>query len=399
MVTSVKTTVCLCAVALSAFLTNANAEPLLNKNETGLRPYIAIGTSYDSNIFRAEDNSTASQQANAEDSAYVEADSFLTLAAGFDLAIEHGPQRLELDAEVERESFVDFDALDHTGLDVDLLWQWRPIEQWQGRVRASYEKARRSFDNQLQAVNDTRKNRRLGFASQWQHRNNIRSILSVDMIDTSFENAGTLDKQRLIGGLAVHKLGQRDDNYYGVELEISQAEYDQNVTADYDEYALDGVLNWQALSRVHIRTRLGWAQRDLAAGAVRDDFSGVTGSIVVDWHPRKNLSSEAEVYRKLSSLSDEIADYAEVFGFRLAPEMHLTAHSRLKAELVYENRDFSGNDAAREDTVFNVGISALWQPSRAVEVEFAYNHITKDSNLRLAEFETNMLSVSARLAL
>lgn len=381
-------------IAAAVVSSTASAGDLIDGDETGFKPFVEIAIKSDSNVYRVEsDAALGLVDADQRDDISVDA------AVGFEMATQSAAQRLELDARILRETYAEFSSLDHTGGDARMLWRWQPTDKWNGRIRASYEKLRRSFDNRLQLQEDIRQKARIGAESRFLHKGSWRSIVSADFIDTSFDEETNLDKQRVVVGLAAHKLGSRDSNHYGIEARAVDAAFDVIPEADYQQLEVSAVLDWQISNNNHVAVRLGWTRRDLEDNELRDDYSGVTGQIALRTEFNENLAVDTQVYRRLSNLSDDIADYTKMSGLRVTPELTLGARTVLALHAGYEKRDFSGNLTDRKDDVYDVGVTARWKVSGQSELSLSYHHLQKDSTLSEAEFDTDIIKLGIRFVL
>jgi hypothetical protein len=378
----------------------ALAGELLDGGETGFKPFVELNVISDSNVYRVEsDGALAAANVLGLTDADQQDDISLDAAVGFEMATETAAQRLELDARILRQTYTELSSLDNTGGEARMLWKWQPVANWNGRVRASYEKLRRSFDNRLQLLEDMREKKRIGVESRFLHSGNWRSIVSVDLIDTTFEEEENLDKQRVVVEVGAHKLGQRDNNHYGIEARAVQADFDRLPEADYKQQEVVAVLDWQVTEKTHVAARAGWTRRDLEDNVLRSDYSGVTGALNVRTQFNEDFAVEGQVYRKLSNLSDEIADYTRISGVRVAPQLALGARTTLSVYAAYEQHDFSGNFSNRDDKVYDAGVEASWKFSGQSSLVLAYRHLEKESNLVAAEYDTDVISLGVRFVL
>ena len=104
---------------------------------------------------------------------------------------------------------------------------------------------------------------------------------------------------------------------------------------------------------------------------------------------------QADVWRDLSNLGDEIAEYAVVNGISVEPSWSLTETLNLRINASYENRDFKVDplESDREDDVYTAGAFVDWEISRNITVSVGVDAQRRSSTRELQDYDFNRFQV------
>jgi len=360
----------------------------------GFQPYASLGYGYDSNIFRIDDDAP---------SVGGRSDQYAMLQAGFDFNHQPGLQKYQLSAEIGHTLFNEYDDLDYTGGLALARWQWQTAEGATGDLGYRFKRSLRDFANQnrLEKVKDIRSEHavfasgNLDVAEHW--RVGVRGALA----DIAYSETGALDLQRTtVGARADYISGA--GNRVGLDAEYVLGRYDTNQGADYDRYTVGPALDWALTERTSISAKLGYTVRDNDSPLL-EDYDGFTGKLEVDVHGKGGPTVKASLYRELSNIGDEVAEYAIVHGISIEPRWQLSSAVELRLEAMYENRDFQVSDDvlfadAREDDVYGGGAFVDWNVRPNVTVTLGVDAEQRSSSraFRDYDFARAELRVTAR---
>jgi len=390
---------CILAPLLAASLITcapAQAEDWLSTVKS-LNPYVAAGYTYDSNLFRLESQDEAKEQigTSSRDERYT------TLEAGFNTDIAVSRQRFLINGRVHHNKYNDFDKLDYNGGDAGALWEWTRGSLWDGDLGYSYRRTLRSFANQTVPQKDIRtENKILGSANRWL-TDRWRAGVHGDWSDIDFSDANNLDRQRQLGGVSIDYVAITG-NSVGFETEYANADYDNSSQNDYDEVYAGPTAFWKVTGKTTLLAKAGYTSRNFDDSTRQKDYDGFTGRVTMNWKAHKDSGVKAAVYREISNLDDEIADYAEIHGIRVEPTWQILNKTVLRGLAEYEDRNFKGdrenpgNLDQREDDVYTAGLWIDWNPYRKVDLSVGYDYEKRDSNRDGEEYSSQ--AVRARVS-
>lgn len=107
------------------------------------------------------------------------------------------------------------------------------------------------------------------------------------------------------------------------------------------------------------------------------------------------------IWRELSNLGDEIADFALIHGISVEPRWELSEALALRLFASYEDRDFEGigGDSNRQDDVVTGGVFADWTITPNISVSVGYNAQTRSSTRIYQDYDSRdiQLQITGRL--
>lgn len=365
----------------------------------GFNPYAGAGIIYDSNLLRLSSDEKDRLDGDASDY-------YATVEAGVDAEFDFSRQEFVVDGRIFHNKYDHFDDLDHTGGHGLLAWrwQWRPL--WSGDVGYVYDRRLRDFSNQIAVipVKDMRTENR-GFASvERSLGSGFELELGASVADVEFDETRSLDIDRETYKIGVVYETLRD-TLIGVQTEYVDGDFKDGGARDYEEYAAHATLNWQVTKRSKLDAEAGFTKRDYS-NSERPDFDGFTGQAkLVNRGAGKNKWT-LSVWRKISSLGDEVANYAVIDGVSVEPEWRIGRSSALRLFAAYERRDFKGLrsiDAAdieldsRNDDIYTASVWYDFGIAEIVTLSLGYSAEKRDSNRDLAEYDFNRVEFRVRV--
>ena len=127
-------------------------------------PYVAAAASYDSNLFRLSSDAEAERLLGTTQLS----DTFYTVEAGLDGEFDVSQQNFVIDGYVYRNLYDRYSFNDYTGAEVDLTWNWKVAERWEGELGYLYDRGLQDYANQRNDIKNIRtRNKVSGKASFW----------------------------------------------------------------------------------------------------------------------------------------------------------------------------------------------------------------------------------------
>lgn len=346
-----------------------------------VHPYAAVSVTSDSNLLR-NPNGLGDK-----------ADRYVTLEAGLDTEIHVSRQRFLIDGRILRNDYDRFSGLDHTAGDADLLWKWTVGRLWEGDLGYTYERQMRDLANELIPERDMLDRHKLyGALNRWLTPR-WRLGAQLDWMKVSFSTSTFLDKTVSGSGLSIDYVS-RAENVVGFETTYASTQFDSSGERDFNDFALGPTFDWQLTGKTRLKGAAGYKARRHDQLSDRD-FDGFVGKLSAIWKATGKTSVKATISRDLSSLDDEIADYAIVDGIRIEPTWDVRSKTRIRALAGYERRDFQGAQldlidpgvANREDRVSTLELGVDWRPLRNVSLDLSVGAESRDSNRTLRKYD------------
>ncbi|HET7203593.1 MAG TPA: outer membrane beta-barrel protein [Steroidobacteraceae bacterium] len=394
---SVAATLCAPAFAAEVIAADEGAARVLD----AFNPYLTVGYGYDSNVFRLDEEAFDSREPLPIESEDELSDQYAMVSAGFDTEITRSLQRVQLYGEVNHTLYNELDDLDYTGSKAGAIWHWRLSDLTTGTAGATHKRALRDFANQqsLNRAKDLRMENKLLGSANIGLKGPWRLGVRGEFAEVSFSESERLDLQRVTGGASI---GYASDagSIFGFDAEYIIGDYDNNPLSDYDEYTLGPTLEWKFTERTSLLAKVGYTNRD-QSDPLRDDYDGVTGRVVLNFANDERNGVKVSLYRDLSSLGDEISEYAEVNGVELEPRWQLREGIDLRLLVGYEQRDFNrdldaellGLDPNRDDDVVTGGAFVDWQITRNIKFSFGADMQKRDSTRELQDYDFHRFEI------
>lgn len=373
------------AAAIAACIAGtASAQQLPNAPTTtdidSFMPYASLRYTYDSNIYRLPDEAPDIGDRD---------DNLLLLAVGVESRIDSGQQRYEFNAEINRTLFEAHDELDYTGGRARAQWDWATPNGAKGTLAYAFLRSLRDFANQpgLARVRDIRTEHRVDADALFILTGPYRAGIRGQVAEIAFDPTDRLDLQRTVIGLNIG-YASPTGSVVGLDAEVMQGRYDINENADFDEYTVGPTLTWQPTERTQIDGRIGYTERDNKS-ALREDYDAVTGELALKFNNQAGRRVTARVYRDITNLGDEVAEYALITGISIEPAWQLTGALDLRLRASFERRDFQATEAAteREDDVAAAGAFIDWNVRRNVALTFGADMQRRTSNRALEDYD------------
>ncbi len=355
-------------------------------------PYASARYVYDSNLFRLDDD---------EASIDGRSDHRASIAAGFDSTLSLSRQQIQLAGNIFREQYDTYDDLDYTGGRASAIWNWSAGSKFTGTAGYQYQRYLMGFANRtvFKQVRDLRSEDKylasvaIDLPRHWQ------ATMRGSFADVSYTENKALDLERLLGGAALNFVS-RAGNIIGMDVEVINGDYDIVPARDFDEYTIGPTLTWQMTPGIRLTGKVGYTNRDVRAPS-ESDYDDITGRIVLRKRAADRDQLTVSIWRELSNLGDEIADFALIHGISIEPRWELSEALALRLFASYEDRDFEGigGDSNRQDDVYTGGIFADWAITPNFSVSVGYNAQTRSSTRIYQDYDSRdiQLQITGRL--
>jgi hypothetical protein len=349
---------------------------------------VFAGAAYDDNLFRLEGESEAIESIGTSDLE----DWYRYVGAGFDANFAGDQLRYDVDAEIYRQTYDEFDTLDHTGGSLNANGEWELSQDTQGLLGYGYERRLQSFTNKQNSADDILQQHSITgavertLAERWQVR------LGGGWSNLNFSTSDFLDKDRLDAEAEI-RYAASQNSVFGLLANFTQSRFDERDDRDFSGWSVGPSFEWQIMSSMQLSANIGYTRRSLDDSGDLDEYEGVTGYIASLWAPGERFSSEIRVFRDVSDLGGEVSEYTERTGLRWRPTWRITPKLSTRFSLAFEERDFATVEGL-EDRKDDYLLADLWLDfdlTQRLLVSLGYGYETRESNEDDEEFDANVV--------
>ncbi len=343
-------------------------------------PYVSASLTNDSNVLRLDDIQPVENRA----------DQYLTLAAGFDSVIKSGEQQYQLLGEFNHNNYEHHNELDYNGGKAAAIWHWSANALTTGTAGYRFIRTLRNFENELapRRVIDVRTENRVFASADRGLPNNWKVGARGDFADVTYDHTADLAIRRSTGGLSLGYVSQAG-NTVGLDLEFIDGAYKNVPKLDYKQYTIGPTVEWKFTVRTQLNGKIGYTTRNNAS-PTRPDYSAATGRVELTIADAGRGSLKASAWRELSTLGDEIAEYAVVDGASIEPAWTLSNGITIRLLGSYENRDFKVVDnvgPGRKDDVGLVTAYLDWPIGRHIKITGGLSRGRRSSTRLYQDYE------------
>jgi hypothetical protein len=323
-----------------------------------LGPYASLSVTNDSNVYRLDDQSVSIGERG---------DQITTLAVGFDSKLRSGQQQYLLSGEFSPTWYNHHSNINYDGAKAAAVWHWVASDELLGTAGYRFSQTLRNFANQLypnRVVDVRTENRVLGSADR-NLPGNWKVGVRGDYADVSFNHSTKLDIGRTTAGATLSYVS-RAGNTLGFDVQWLHGDYKDSSTLDFNEYTVGPTLQWKYTVRTQLNGNIGYTQRQYT-NSTKPNYGDITGRFTLTIADAGRGSLSAAIWRELSNLGDEIAEYVIVDGVGIDPAWTLSNGLTARVHGGYEHRDFrvvTGVESDRIDDVGNVSGFLDWPIGR-----------------------------------
>ena len=361
------------------------------------RPVVTYGYSYDSNLFRLENDFAALLY--GIDTA-IHSDTFQRLGVGFDLDWKQGRQRVVAKVLGSKTRFDRYSLLDYTGEDLNLEWQWQLGNYWSGRAGASRAKSLGTFREVTGLVSNTRSDENLFFDANYRIHPRWQASLRLNSRSYTYSAAGqrTSNNDTDAWTAGVYYLGNTLQRI-GVEFRDSEINYPNRAVTpildtDYQDRSFNLVANWVATGKSSMNVRIGRVERT-NKHLPTQDYSGMNWRVDGNWGISGKSLLGASLYREVRNTEYATSNHALASGGSLNFIWQVMPKTRLQASISQEDLEY--DNIARQDKIKTATLAAVYEPWVGGEVSAGLQRETRDSNTFLYSYKSNALFLNANL--
>lgn len=362
------------------------------------RPRATYSLGYDSNLFRLENDLDAFISLGETS---IHGDTYQSLGVGFDLDWKQGRQRVVSRATVNKTRFNRYSQVDYDGQDFKLEWQWQLGNYWNGNLGATQTKSLGSFREVSGLVANTRTNDNLYFRADYRFHSRWLASFRANSASADYSAASQKPSNSEADtlGAALYYQGHTLDRI-GVELRNSDGRFPDRtlpttLATGYRERGIDFVANYTATGKSRLNARIGYLQRDNKNLAGRD-FSGFEWRLDGTWFPTGKSLVGLSLYRDITNTEYAQSNHSLVDGVSLNWQWQMLPKTRMQASLTWENIDFD-SIPSRKDKVLTAGVSASYEAWPGGEISAGLQRETRDTNVFLYDYTSNVLFLNANL--
>lgn len=363
------------------------------------RPVVTYGYSYDSNLFRLENDFAALLY--GIDTA-IHSDTFQRLGVGFDLDWKQGRQRVVAKVLGSKTRFDRYSLLDYTGEDLNLEWQWQLGNYWSGRAGASRAKSLGTFREVTGLVSNTRTNENTFFDANYRIHPRWQASLKLNSGSYTYSAATQKisDTESDSWTAGMYYLGSTLQRI-GVEFRESDIKYPDStrllnptLETDVKDRSFNLVANWVASGKSSLIVRIGRVERKNKHIATRD-YSGMNWRLEGNWGLTGKSLIGASLYREVRGTEYTTSNHALVSGGTLSYFWQILPKTRLQASLNQEDVGYDGG--TRRDKIKTATIAAIYEPWIGGELSASIQREARDSDVFPNSYKSNALFLNANL--
>lgn len=388
--------VCHIAALTAGCLVLSTQPALAQQNFDALEVFVGGHVTRDDNLFRVEEES----QIPTVGAARGLDDLFYGIYGGLDSNwIVSDRNRFRFDAVVRQDVYAEYNELDHTSGDILARYDYvgRRFEFF---TAFSFVEERVNFENQLNPRIDFRTRERLQAGFRTRLGLNWSFGLQAGHTDIEFDLATPVERDSAAFDFTYRS---RQGNTLGLVANFQERTNSGNNSLGFKEYLVGPELMWKVSRALQLDAALKMQERTPSDRALTE-FQGAVGNFRVQLHRTESTTYSVEVFRRVSSLGDQLSNFAIVDGGTIRGEWGKGDKLGFHLGLSHERRDFEeepnvvplpGFDV-RQDDLTTVTAGVEWRPRRSVEIEFAAAVGDRSSNRALQDFRYETLSVGFR---
>ena len=187
-----------------------------------------------------------------------------------------------------------------------------------------------------------------------------------------------------------------------VQYRHTDVSYDTATETDNTQNSYFGGIRYESTEKLSLLFKAGLQDKSFTNEAPGfDDSSNLAMDLQATYRITEKTQIAVAGYRNTEESDSEEASEREVLGVRLAYEQQITDKITAKADMHYENADYSqlSGFSEREDSSYFLRPAVQYLFRDWLMAEAAYSHETTNSSDDDFDFDTNIFSVSLNFAL
>ncbi len=371
-----------------------------------LRPYVSYGVTYDDNLLRVNSAADAIASFGSEQTS----DTINRATVGIIIDKQISLQRININLELNRDTFNRFSILDNDGRDFSGKWNWHLGNHLEGNLGASYTRSLGTFLEFRQLVrNDRTQNRKFAdlawrFHPSWR----LRTSASTYDLENSIAAQRTQNRSEDATEVGVDYLAS-SGSHVGVQYRQVTGTFPNRqlvggslVDNGYQQDEASAVVDWWYSGKTRLQLEAGMVKRNHNQVPARD-FTGLTGRATLDWAPTGKITLSLAGWRDINAVDDATASFSVNRGVSLTPAWAITSKLALQGKLSYEQRDHAGDPSQvltaqprRQDTFRSAMAAVSYTPLQDLQLSFSMQHDERQSNIFQSGFKSNSIMLNGR---
>lgn len=369
-------------------------------------PYVSGAYAYDSNLFRLPNDQAATAILGTADTS----DSYTKIAVGIDMNLKISRQTIRAHSEVNQTRFQKYSALDYTGRNSNVSWDWLAGEALTGDLgiietltQASYANVKQPIQN-LVRTRTTFFNAALGTDSAFQYklgleRTNIDNEAITQALqdaDISFFKLGVEYATKT--GSKVELMSRRSHAKYPNRQLVSTAAIDNG----YRQWDNGLAGTWMATGKTQVTGVLNHTQRSYQDIPQRD-FTGLTGLLSANWAVTDISGLRLSLHRDIGAIDSDTASYAVNRGMTLGVNWRPSAKLTFNAQFSRDKISYRGEPQValnlapvREDRLTILQASLTYAVLRNTTIGLSVQKGQRESNEALSGYRYSQALVTFR---
>lgn len=371
-----------------------------------LRPYVSYGVTYDDNLLRVNSAADAIALFGSEQTS----DTINRATVGITIDKQISLQHLNINLELNRDTFNRFNILDNDERNFSGKWNWHLGNHLQGNLGASHTRSLGTFLEFRQLVrNDRTRNRTFAdlawrFHPSWR----LRTSASTYDLENSIAAQRTQDRSEDAAEIGVDYLTSSGSRvgvrYRQVEGTFPNRQLVEGSLVDngYRQDEASAVADWRYSGKTRLQFEAGMVKRNHNQVSARD-FTGLTGRATLGWAPTGKITLSLVGWRDINAVGDATASFSDNLGVSLTPAWAITSKLSLQGKFSYEQQDHAGDPGLvltaqprRQDTFRSAMAAVSYTPLQDLQLSFSMQHDERQSNISERRFKSNSVMLNSR---
>ena len=379
---------------------------------TTVELFVGDVATYDSNLYRIPAN--FGPVASAVSPNATRADFVDTVSAGAMGQWLVGLQDIDLTLRADESKFAHNTALDNTGGDAQLRWNWRVGPYFSGVAGGEYNRALASFAEERYLGRDLVDSKTYYGSARWQVGPRWAAFGGVLVNDISHgAPAAAFNDFKTNSGNVGVEYATGVANVVGLEYRYTDGTYPPNYTFDnvpFDRNFKDNQyranLHYVVTEKTQIDAYAGYLKHalpstNILSSAVFGNFSGDIWRVTANWAPTEKTQLTVAGWHELHAYLVNASNYFLSQGFSLAAQWK--AREKITATLVLsrESQSYSNLNtvlanltAPRHDTVTGEQFNVFYLPTERITVNFFVRNEQRDSNENTNGYNDKLANLS-----
>ncbi len=281
---------------------------------------------------------------------------------------------------------------DYTGGNLLARYDWRAGDATYGNIGYSYVVEPVDFENQDVPRIDFRLRQNVDFEINRVVRPRWTIGAGGGYTDVAFDLVDRPEINRQNGFLRL-AYESRQGNRVAFVGTIQQRESNNANNLGFDEFAVGPELTWKVSSDLSFNAALRYQEREPTDPALVA-FDGLTGNVGLSWGLSDEVVLGLSASRIVSSLGDELSNFALIDGQSLDIEWFVSRRLSYYVSADREDRDFELEPslvpvpdlAPRNDVIVSVRAGVRWDPRSRLHLEAYAGTGDRSSNRQFRDF-------------